>query len=459
MPGGYPASTAASTSPLIAAHHGASETVTDGEVGPIAAACCGVPGCRHWLTAGVDLGQHVSRSGAVSETLLGGEEHAGDDGAMSRSLFDLVVPVERTSRPFRDFRDSLAFTAARRLMDEVFAGFRDVDGSFVREFQTAGISPRVFELALFAYLREQGYDLDRTSPMPDFIIRGEPQVAIEACTSNPSQAADDDDAGLPASGWPSLPDDLQSEEREFVFQAGKALRRKLLKRDAAGRAYWELPHLAGAPFVIALQSFHNPSALFHSVGFLAQYLYGRRDIATYDSNGRLHLEAEPIDQHHHAGKSIPSGLFALPEAANLAAVLFSNSSTVSMFNRIGTQRGYGPPDIAMIRIGTIVDPDPNATQPRLFGQLIGPVEPDQRETFGEGLHVLHNPWADTRLPVGTLRGVTEHRLLDDGRLLTTATRLGPFTSQTLIFEGVGAEAHAQVQLARFLGLITDDASN
>lgn len=377
---------------------------------------------------------------------------------MTRSLFDLVVPIERTSRRFRDVRDSLAFTAARRLMNEVFAGFRDVDGSFVREFQTAGFSPRVFELALFAYLQEQGYDLDRTSPTPDFVISGDPRVAIEACTSNPPQAGDDDDAGLPASGWPSVPDDLPSEEREFVFQAGKALRRKLLKRDAVGRAYWELPHLGGVPFVIALQSFHNPGALFHSVGFLAEYLYGRRDIATYDSNGRLRLKAEPIGQHQLAGKNIPSGLFALPESANLAAVLFSNSSTVSMFNRIGTQRGYGPPDVAMIRIGTIVDPDPNATQPRLFGQLIGPVEPDQRETFGEGLHVLHNPWARTEVSLGTLRGVTEHRLLDDGRLLTTATRLSPFTSQTLIFRGAGAEAHAQLQLARFLGLITDDAS-
>jgi hypothetical protein len=83
-------------------------------------------------------------------------------------------------------------------------------------------------------------------------------------------------------------------------------------------------------------------------------------------------------------------LFALPEAPGLAAVLFSNSSTVSMFNRIGTQRGYGPPDIAMIRIGTIADPVPNAIKPRLFGQLIGPVAPDQHETFGEGRGEHHH---------------------------------------------------------------------
>jgi hypothetical protein len=108
---------------------------------------------------------------------------------MTRSLFDLVVPIEATSREFRHIREYAGFTAARRLMDEVFAGFQDVDHSFVREFQTGGFSPRVFELALFAYLKEQGYDLDRSSPAPDFVIRGDVAVAIEVTTSNPSQDA------------------------------------------------------------------------------------------------------------------------------------------------------------------------------------------------------------------------------------------------------------------------------
>lgn len=375
---------------------------------------------------------------------------------VSRSLFDPVLPIERTSRRFWDVRASRSFTAARRLMDELFTEFRDVDGSFVREFQTTGFSPRVFELALFAYLREQEYDLDRSSPTVDFLVAGESPVAIEACTSNPAQGRED--VTLPASGWPSIPDDLPAEERDFIFQSGKALRRKLLKRDAAGRAYWDLPQVSGVPFVIALQSFHNLSALFHSVGLLSQYLYGSRDVVSYDADGALQLTPEQIGQHVYAGKSIPSGLFALPEAANLSAVLFSNSSTMSLFNRMGTERGYSPSDVAMIRVGTIADPDPNATKPRLFGHLVRPEQPEQRETFGEGLHVLHNPWAQIPLRTGVLRGVTEHQRLDDGRVLTTTTRLSPFTSQTLIFEGTGAQKHALRQLARFLSTDTSGSA-
>jgi hypothetical protein len=371
-------------------------------------------------------------------------------------LFDLVVPIEATSRDFRHIREHPSFTAARRLMDEVFAEFQDVDHSFVREFQTGGFSPRVFELALFAYLKEQGYDLDRSSPAPDFVIRGDVPVAIEVTTSNPSQDAGEDDAALSTSVRLGMPDDLPSSQREFVFQAGKALRRKLLKRDAAGLAYWEQPHVAGVPFVIALEPFHAASALIHAVGWLAEYLYGRRDIVAYDARGRLRLTAEQIDQHQHGGKSIPSGLFALPEAAHLAAVLFTNSSTVSKFNRIGTERGYGPSDVAMIRFGTIPDPNPNASTPQTFGYIVGDRDQDERETFSEGLHVLHNPWAQTPLPLGALRDITEHQLRDDGLVLTTFSRLDPFASKTLILHGRGVDVREL--LRRELGQADKDAS-
>lgn len=74
-----------------------------------------------------------------------------------------------------------------------------------------------------------------------------------------------------------VPADLKAAEAEFVFQSAKALRRKLLKRDAQGRAYWE-QHVQGRPFVIALESFHHLSSLFHTVGPLADYLYGHRTV-------------------------------------------------------------------------------------------------------------------------------------------------------------------------------------
>ena len=336
-------------------------------------------------------------------------------------------------------------------MDEVFADFRDVDQSFVRQFQTGGFSARVFELALFAYLREQGYELDRTSAGPDFIIRERVPFAIEATTANPPQDEDLASQFDPDESFLNLaPKDLRSAEREFVFQVGKALRRKLTKCDAGGRPYWEQPHVDGLPFVIALEVFYSISSLFHPVGLIANYLYGRRDVATYDAAGKLQLTVEPIDQHVYQGKSIPSGLFSLPEASYLSGVLFSNSQTAVKFNRIGTERGYGPPDVTMVRMGTVLNRDPNAVEPQLFGYVVVP-DTEYFETFSEGLHLIHNPRARNPLPVGAVRDVTEHRMLSDGRVEITASRLDPFSSQTNIFTGPGATDVALTVLEGFLG--------
>ena len=367
-----------------------------------------------------------------------------------KSLFDLVVPPERANWRFLGVQTDHAFTAARRLMDEVFIDFQDVDHSFVREFQTAGFSARVFELALFCALREQDLTLDRSHAAPDFVVRGTHSFAIEATTSNPPTDGNADEVDLSRGPLLLVPDDLSAAEQEFIFQAGKALRRKLTKLDVSGHAYWEQPHVRGLPFTIALETFHGVASLFHAMGPLGTYLYGRRDVAHFDADGRLSLTAEQIATHELGAKSIPSGLFSLPEARHLAAVLFSNSATISKFNRIGTELGYGPDDVAMIRIGTVVNPDPNATEPQLFGYLVGDYGPDDRESFSEGWHVFHNPYAETRLQREALPLFTHHELLADGRVLTTAPRLDPLSSQTQIFKGNGVDQFARERLEHFL---------
>ncbi|WP_158712659.1 MULTISPECIES: hypothetical protein [Streptomyces] len=358
---------------------------------------------------------------------------------MTRSLFDLArkMTPEKASREFRDFSGAHAYAAARRLMDEAFAGYPDVDHSFVREFQTAGFSARVFELALYAALREHGKELDRTHPAPDFLVGGDTAVAIEATTTNPPQGETAEDVDIATAVRRRIPDDMEAAEAEFTMQIGKALRRKLEHRDAKGHAYWEKPHVDGIPFVLAVQSFHSPSSLIHTVSSLATYLYGIRDVATRDSHGSLVLNSQVVTEHRHKEKTIPSGLFAQPEAEHLAAVIFTNSATVSKFARMGTERGYGPQDVAIARVGLMYDPDPNASLAVPFGYVVGDYGPEEHETFSEGFHVLHNPWARTPVATGALDGFTEHRLQPNGRLLTTFRQPDYFVSRTWILQGQG----------------------
>ncbi|MEV4249517.1 hypothetical protein AB0J63_39650 [Streptosporangium canum] len=364
-------------------------------------------------------------------------------------MFKPVAKVTAFNPKFTQFAQSHEFQAARDFMNEIFADFPDVDHSFIREFQTAGFSARVFELALFAYIQEQDLALDRSHAAPDFVLHGDLPVAIEVTTTNPAQDAPPEVLAL-------LPDDLKTASNAFVFQIAKALSRKL-QHHTHGARYWDLPHVAGIPFVVAVGAFHDQHAQLHPMGLVGQYLYGKRDIASYDESGTLVLAHEDIHEHHFAGKTIPSGLFRHPEGKHLSGVLFSNNHTISLFNRIGAECGLGADDVAQLRVGTRYNFDPNASEPELFAYVIGDSEPEEQETFSQGLHLFVNRWADTPLPPEALPGVTVHELQDDGSLLTTfGSGLNPFGSKTLIFSGQGAWARAQYGRLKLLGLLPPD---
>jgi hypothetical protein len=301
---------------------------------------------------------HARRDTSIGEPLL---------PSTQRDLFTPVIPADKLNPLFRYAAQDPGHAGARAMANAVFANLRDVDGTFLREFQAAGFSARVFELALFGYLEEQDLELDRTHPAPDFVVRGDLPVAIEVTTTNPAQDTPLD----PGPPYTLVPDDLEAADAEFVFQLGKALRRKLLHRDAQDRAYWEKPHVAGLPFVIAVGAFHGPHAQIHPDGLLASYLYGVRSVAYHDETGKLTITPENVTEHHSASKTIPSGLFRHPEAANLAGVLFSNAHTISKFNRIGIEQGFGTADTALMRFGTCYDYDPDALKPLLFSYVVG----------------------------------------------------------------------------------------
>jgi hypothetical protein len=328
---------------------------------------------------------------------------------MSSSLVNLQVPLLKTHELFQRLVDGDALAAARAFMDVVFAEFRDVDGNFVRELQTGGFSARVFELALFAYLREHGLELDRSHPAPDFVVRGRQPVAIEVTTTNPRQGI----ASTPLSEYSPVPADLETADREFVHQIGKAIRKKM-QHVSGGLQYWQQPHLQGAPFVVAVGAFHNDHAHWHPMSLVAEYLYGQRSALEEVPGRPARVVIENIDDHEFGGRTIPSGLFMQPDSQDLAGVLFSNSHTIGKFNRIGIEHGYGVPGVTVVRRGICYDPDPKAVLPREFGYEVVrlPRDSGMREDFAEGLHLFLNPWASTSLAPEALPGITVWTIID-----------------------------------------------
>jgi hypothetical protein len=117
----------------------------------------------------------------------------------------------------------------------------------------------------------------------------------------------------------------------------------------------------------------------------------------------------------------------------VAAVVFSDSGTISKFNRMGLLAGFGSPRLRLERVGFAVDHDPNATEPKRFRHSLN--DPAYEESWAEGLEVWHNPRAKNPLDARTLPTVAHLRLLAGGQIESLTLDwhpLGSMTLQTLV---------------------------
>lgn len=324
----------------------------------------------------------------------------GDERKTTTRLFEPKVPVEREHYIFKLIKSGAHHSAARALMQEIANAFVDVDGNYVKDFQTTGFNARLWELYLFAFLHEQRFYIHREVATPDFcLVKGDIPVAVEAVTVNPTEG---ETAPIPTSE-----EQLKHLREEYMpIKFGSALFSKLKKR------YWELPHVKGKPLVLAIHDFHSNNSMTWSAPSLNSYLYGLRATWQKDESGKLTITENKVEKHTWGSKAIPSGFFDQPGAENISAVLFSNSATISKFNRMGKLAGFGDPKVTMIRVGVRQDFDPNATEPLPFKMLI---EPDKcHETWSEGVSIFHNPKALLPIPK-ELFPLCAHHFLQEGR--------------------------------------------
>lgn len=257
-------------------------------------------------------------------------------GEPKKPFLDVFLPVgppEQLNPSFLQVASSESFTAARRVVESMMPFFQDVDGNFIQQFQTAAFDARVWELYLFAALTELKVVFDRSYKAPDYLCDffGY-QFFVEATTVNPTMKN-----GIVVEPDPISMDkeNLKSYFTDYMpIKWGSALWSKLNKR------YWEVPHVAGKPIVLAVQDFHIPNSMSFSSGTLMPYLYGRRFSALYDADGELVVSDVERTEHTWEGKTIPSGFFKLPNAEHISAVISNPLGTISKFNRLGIGAGF-----------------------------------------------------------------------------------------------------------------------
>jgi hypothetical protein len=337
--------------------------------------------------------------------------YQGDEKGRPVDFFTPVANRERLSPSFQQLIAADGYSPALGIMRELMHYFDDVDGNFVEQFQTTAFDARLWEMYLYALFTELAYGLDRDKPAPDFHCVGLlGDFFVEATTVNPSDETPD----------------IDTENEDAYYDGyvprkfGSALFSKIKKR------YWEMPHVAGTPLVLAVQDFHTPGSMVWSNTGLVQYLYGIRQETRQDTEGTVVIVSERIDTHTWDAKKLPSNFFAQPDSENISAVIANPCGTLSKFNRMGFLAGFGNRRIRIIRGGFAYQGE---LWPTRFAAEV--YEPGYEESWVQGLSVYHNPNARIPLPEETFPGAAHHTS-EGGRILANVPRFFPLGSQDFV---------------------------
>lgn len=352
----------------------------------------------------------------------------GDEKRGSLDIFSPVKAEEKLHYYFRILSKEPSHVAARGIIREMMPHYVDIDGNFIEQFQTTGFDARVWELYLNAYLVEEGFLFDRAHYAPDFMIQKYGHtVAIEATIVGRKGGLKELDLESP----PRVTREqiLEKTRDEMPIKFGSPLFSKLQKK------YWDLEHVAGKPLVIAIADFHDNQSMLWTSTALIDYLYGVRHDHHYDESGKLVITPQKIDKHIVGNKEIPSGFFFQSGTENISAVMFSASGTISKFNRMGKQAGFGDTNVRLIRSGTMHNHDPNASLPNIFSYE---VDENCEESWGEGMNMFHNPNALHPVPEELFPSIAHHHFSDD-MVVSNLPEVHVYSSMTMILNGVSDE--------------------
>lgn len=303
----------------------------------------------------------------------------GDEKTPPHDILALVVEERKQHEYFKVLATEKRMEAARNLIVEAVYSYVDVDGNYIKEFQSRGFDSRIWELFLYIFLYDAGFEFNQDYNAPDYLVSfyGK-QFCIEAVTVNSSENPERPDPSPPENDaeLKLLCDDY------LPIKFGSSLFSKLQKK------YWEKPQVQGRPLIIAIHDYHMPGSMAWSRNSLVEYLYGRR-VRVQEVDGEKLIKEEKIESHSWKGKTIPSNFFNTENAENISAVLFTNTATITKFNRMGKLAGLGGENIKMVRMGVRLHQDPNSLEPEPF--TIDVDDPSYEESWSESVVMYHNP--------------------------------------------------------------------
>jgi hypothetical protein len=328
---------------------------------------------------------------AMTTAMAEGEAPAALPAGVPRrpALYDL-----QDRRPSDIFKllTAASHQPAGWLLNQLYLAMPDPDPNWAGDCQTSNFHTRLWEAQLLASLREQGLLVTQPFGSPDFRVenaRGE-SGWIEVVTANPSEPYNHVNAPRP--DFPT--------ERDEIFFGSAAVRFAKTLGNKLDRRYDLLPHVAGAPFALALADFQAGGSMVWSREALIGYLYGEGAML-----GQIDGQpaAIPFRATHLRGPSrFPTGLFANDLHAELSAVIFTNACTLGKFNRVMVSGGVAT-ELRYTRVGNFFNRGPGALRGTPFCMDVASAE--YRDLWGCGfepwcveLEVFHNPFARNPWP-------------------------------------------------------------
>lgn len=278
--------------------------------------------------------------------------------------------------------------AAKKVIEEISYHFVDRDGNFVDQLQSKnGLDARIWELYLWCYLREEDFNFNYDNDAPDFMIeKWGQEVAIEAVHVSRKQEPEESAQTI------SFEEIKKKLENDIPLLFGSPLYSKL-KHTYNNQPYWDLPHVKGKPLVYAIADFHADMSMTWSFPGIISILYGIEQEALKNEDGTINLQNESGAVFKKKDTNI-SPLFLDHQFCHVSAVLFSPCGTLSKFNRMGVQAGYGNDIYTIYQVKMCYNSSHNAIYPDIIGNTI---DETCSESWADGIQIFHNPFAEIPL--------------------------------------------------------------
>lgn len=346
-------------------------------------------------------------------------------------FFTQITNDKELNPNFKLLCDSDSYSSAKETIQEISRYYVDKDGNFVEQLQTKnGFDARIWELYLLCYLREEGFVVDQDHDVPDFFVDKLGQkVAIEAVTCNRRELT----YGNPMPDY-TLDEMFTKLDNEIPLMFGSSLFTKV-QHECNKKKYWELDHVKDIPLLFAIEDFHEDASMMWTFNGVISILYGIDQNIMNDESGRVVLNTingKIFVKDGKNGKVEITPLFFSKEFVNVSAVLFSTTGTLSKFNRMGRQAGFGKKNSTMLQTKCTYNHNTNAILPNFSARVI---DESCKETWGDGVAIFHNPFAKNPLDP-SLFPTASHHFYKDGQLYSDVPKDHTISSFTWNIAGV-----------------------